>query len=284
MKSLSDLLSYKEVYVDGMNLAARSFHGMKGLSYKGKPTGMLYGVVRLVLDYIGPNRKIVFLWEGRGSIRKQKDKDYKSKRIPLGDRDDGFLDSLATVKAILPALGVDQVRCDGLEADDLAYYYASVGNHPILLVSNDSDWLAFASGSPRVDVLSGSLLLTERMVREKEGLSGLKLTELKILKGDPSDNVSGIPRLPTKLAQRMVAESEGDFYTFLKSIGEHKWAKVLEDNQDVLVRNMLLTMPLPIQGEGLKVTHGARDKGIASQILKEHGMELFVSKVEVWKC
>lgn len=282
MKSLSDLLSYREVYIDGMNLAARSFHGMKSLSYKGKPTGMLYGVVRLVLDYVGPNRKVVFLWEGRGSIRKQRDKDYKSKRIPLGDRDDGFLDSLATVKAILPALGVDQVRCDGLEADDLAYYYANVGNHPILLVSNDSDWLAFASGSPRVDILSGSLTLTEKMVREKEGLCGLKLAELKILKGDSSDNVSGIPRLPTKLAQRMVLESEGDFYTFLKSIGEHKWAKVLEDNQDILVRNLFLLNPLPIQGEGLKMTHGMRDKEIVFRMFKEHGVESFMEKMKLW--
>ena len=71
MKSLSDFKPYEVIYVDAMNLAYRSYHGIRGLSYHGRNTGMMYGIVRFIMEWQkkAPRVAITFLWEGRDSWR-----------------------------------------------------------------------------------------------------------------------------------------------------------------------------------------------------------------------
>ena len=38
--------------VDGSNLAHRAFHKFRNLSYKGEPTGLMYGFLRILQSYI----------------------------------------------------------------------------------------------------------------------------------------------------------------------------------------------------------------------------------------
>jgi 5'-3' exonuclease len=86
MKKISSPFpTYDYIFVDTMNLASISYFAQTRLSWNGKPTGMLFGVLRqiLFLKKKYPEAKIIFLWEGYNSIRKSKYTFYKSNGTSL---------------------------------------------------------------------------------------------------------------------------------------------------------------------------------------------------------
>jgi len=238
-KNLGEELSkhaYDVILVDAMNVSAIHFHSKQMLSYKGKPTGMLYGVMRLVrtLKDTYPLIPIVFLWEGKKSLRKAMYPEYKGNRLLKKDR--GFAESLADVSYALPLSGVIQISHLGLEADDLAGYYSTRYDRA-LLVSNDKDWWQFAEPG-KVDVMIKTEVFTYEKLQVRLGYPPEKIPLLKILKGDSSDNVSGIPRFPMKLAMQVLdkANTSADLISVVDSLSA-KWGKVLHDSSDLLKRN-----------------------------------------------
>jgi DNA polymerase-1 len=227
---------YDVILVDGMNVSAIHFHSKKMLSYKGKPTGMLYGVMRLVrtLKDTYPATPVVFLWEGRKNRRKGMYAEYKGNR--LLKRDQGFVESLADVSHALPMSGVAQCSHPRLEADDLAGYFSTKYDRA-LLVSNDKDWWQFAQ-SGKVDVMVKAEILTYEKLQMRVGFAPEKIPLMKILKGDSSDNIPGIPRFPMKLAIQAINKCK-DPYNLIPIVDllSPKWGKVLQDNEDILKRN-----------------------------------------------
>jgi len=53
-----------------------------------------------------------------------------------------------------------------------------------------------------------TILYDEKMVKERYGLSPSQLVDLKALKGDPSDNIPGIPSIGEKTAIKLLQEFE----------------------------------------------------------------------------
>lgn len=291
MKDMRAVKQYKKIVVDGMNLASRSHHGIKR-SWEGRPTGMLYGVVRFILSMrtLYPQAQIVFLWEGGDSKRKKLHPMYKANRA--GRTVDGtFGVCLEVTQKVVGWMGCDQVRHVGLEADDLAGWF--VGRTPededILLVSNDEDWWQFMG--PHVDILRKDTVETYAEVGLMLGFAPEKVGLFKVLTGDKSDGIPGIPRMSAKAAAALVTNC-GSYEEFrdldLKGINPswERWEKSIDVLwESVILRNaeLILYHPDWVEEDKVILTPGEPDAAGLRDALEDNGMVKMIEKLEALK-
>lgn len=282
MKTLDDLPNYDVILFDTMNLAAIQYYSKLQLSYKGKPTGMLFGVVQAVhsLHRMYPSAKMIFLWEGYKSLRKSRCAEYKANREK---KDNGFKNSLKDVKTALSLLPVEEVTHSGLEADDLAGYFCKhLKDKRILLVSNDRDWWEFVEEG-RVDVYSRNAIHTYSDLQVKLGFPPERIGMWKILKGDESDNVAGIPRFPSQLALDLVRSctSYKQFLEYPFKQSQLKWKNELQLCWDSVVeRNAMLILYHPewvVKKHLIQVKNGYKKRELLN-FLRSRGMNSLVKK------
>lgn len=282
MKNLLHRLTYDLIVVDTMNLAHRSHYGMKALSHNGKPTGMLYGIGRLVDDMqrLYPDARIVFLWEGLNSKRQSLFSDYKGNRKA---KDTDFGAALAQIPRLLLAAGVDQMYHIGLEADDMAGYLVEnlEESERALLVSMDEDWFQYLRPDT-VDIQRKKAVIeTYEDIRSKLGFPPERMGIYKILKGDKSDNISGIYRFPAPVAKALAFRCSD--YTELKTFPLTKvnpkwerWQKAIRDQwDDVIEKNaqLILWNEEWIREDDIVLIEGAYDSELLKELLLYHGME-----------
>ena len=284
MKSLSDFKPYGVMYVDAMNLMARSYHGMRDLVYKGKKTGMLYGVSRLFIDWLkkAPGIEIVMLWEGRDSWRKAKYPIYKANRGEHRSAEDRkeFWDCIDRVKYALPSMGITQGWCHTYEADDVVLCLAKIEKRKALFSSGDWDWWELADYGDILyqhkDILTRADM--DSMFEKKYGafpIAPSRLWLFKVLTGS-HDNVSGIPRFPKKLAANLCnleGVDETSIIPGLVRLGEAKWAERVTVNQWIIDRNLDLVRTSDVPVDEIEWVDGSFSQGMFSEILLKSGME-----------
>lgn len=277
---MDGIYDFDLILIDGMNLAARS--DWIDLSYEGEPVGMFYGFFRQVLDlrrrYSGD---IVVLWEGGRSWRKAKYPFYKANRNRRSESDNKkFYGRVDTLRDHLVLAGVHQRWCEGFEADDLAGYYVNLGETDrVLAVSKDQDWWQFLS-FPGVRVLYSKSLMDPSMAASELGFPVDKFVLWKIVTGDKSDNVQGIPRFPRKIAREMVEACDRyeEFVPWLVEHGHTSWAEKVRKSEWVLRQNADL---LCIDGRGvdpamIEETPGEYDEVGLSNIFHRYSMDSLV--------
>jgi len=299
LRSLDDDETYDYIYVDGLNLCFRNYHGMSSLEYRGYKTGMLYGVCRFFTTARSENRKakIVFLWEGRNSWRKDKYPFYKAKRDARNKGktyDSEFVESLEYIQQeVLPVMGVEQHSCETYEADDLASFYVHCHQtdyperrYKILLVSTDQDW--YSMSADNVNILYRKGVKNKAAIEKELGFSADKLILFKALKGDSSDEVGGIPNFRVATAIRLANEcgSFDEFADKLDEWGDTKWAEKVRANNDILVRNTELILPrYPLSHDPLDIINivaSVYDKEQLIEVLKARGMIETVNILRQW--
>lgn len=234
------------ILVDGMNVAIRYHYAMRLQDPKGFPTGMLYGTLRLVRhlqkDY--PQGEIVFLWEGTNSLRKSKCSSYKSNR---SNSNNYIVLCSQELQKALSYIGIKQVYCVGMEADDLAGYYVLKYSYrkQIILYSNDSDWWQYFKNNVKIRNSKG--FYSYASLKSTLGFPPEKIWMFKALKGDKTDNIKGIPRFPADLAVYLcnICEKIEEMYMFMshytvKKESHKKWIFELVRNKFLLERNVEL--------------------------------------------
>jgi 5'-3' exonuclease len=287
MKSLSDFRPYITMYVDAMNLLARSFYGMPMLEYKGKKTGMLMGVARLIIEWRRkyPELHIIFVWEGENNWRKAAQPIYKANRDknnaqkPLESKLE-FRDSLAVVKESLPAMGVNQVLAETFEADDTVWTVMRMTEGKKLFVSTDWDWWSLVDYG---DILYENTVMTEIELNAKftkkyncEPIPMSRIWMFKVLTGDPSDNISGVPMFPKKIAAILTADKSLTEDILIQGMIDHgypKWADKTTKHKWVFDRNLELVRIVPPPIEDLEwVMAPEYSEAAFGDVLLKYGM------------
>jgi 5'-3' exonuclease len=290
MKNLGSYRPYDVMYIDGMNLLTRSYHGMADLSYKGHRTGMLYGVSRLILDWRHKNNNMefVFLWEGKDSWRKKKYPIYKAQRHDTKSAQESadYFDALDRVKKALPSMGVRQGWADTYEADDLAATLAPLDNRNALYSSGDWDWWELRA--------YGTILYQHSDILSKEDMDFRfikkfnappvppdKLWLFKVLTGDPSDNVSGIPRFPKKLASALCnnGATPGSLVQILHKMGKRDLAEKVKANAWLIERNIDLLHSSSVPLDGITWIEPEYSQEGFGEVLLKSGMSSLYDKL-----
>jgi len=150
------------------------------------------------------------------------------------------------VRAVLDALGICTLDLDGFEADDILATLATYGRdagRDVVVVSGDRDTFQLVE-DPHVAVLytrrglSDTVRYDEAGIEERYGVPPALYPLLAALRGDPSDNLAGVPGVGEKTAARLAAK-----YKTLDALFEHadeqtpKLRQNLHEFEEVVRRN-----------------------------------------------
>jgi DNA polymerase-1 len=129
-------------------------------------------------------------------------------------------------KQVLEALRIPIFEAEGFEADDVIAAIARQAEArglDVLVVSGDLDTLQLVDGHTRVMVTSRGITETvvydEAKVRERFGFAPAQLPDYKSLRGDPSDNIPGLPGIGEKTAAALVRQF-GSIEALLERVSE----------------------------------------------------------------
>jgi DNA polymerase-1 len=176
------------------------------LSYKGQPTGVIYGFLNQVFALLKKTRpdEIVYTWDSRKSFRKRYCSTYKQGRKnqePDPELIDAFTQFKQLRRNILPELGfVNIFRQTGCEADDLIA--ALVMNDPkreFIVATSDDDMLQLLDYCDIYN-LSKDKQINANVFKEEVGIEPADWAKVKQIAGCTSDNVKGVPGIGEKTA------------------------------------------------------------------------------------
>src|SRR5207244_2025732 len=210
--------------VDGNNLAYRAFFALPEelATSEGFSTNALLGftnmLFKLLADY--KPKGVAVAWDTRPVHRHELLDTYKIERKPMP----GLLsEQFPYFRPIVEAFGYRNLEFDGWEADDVIATLATRADEAgvkTTVVSTDRD--AFQLVTDNVALMmtprgvSDVHVYTPERVEARLGIPPEKVPDFIALKGDPSDNIPGIPGIGDKTAGQLVAK-----YGSLEEVLEH---------------------------------------------------------------
>ena len=216
----------KIILVDGNNLMFRSYYataysGNIMKNSKGFPTNGLFGFVNMITKIINEeNPKLILVAFDIGkTFRHEQYDDYKGGRSETPDE---LKMQFPVAKEILDAMGIKYLEVVGYEADDIIGTYAKMidesQNYEGLIVSSDKDLLQLISNRVTVKLLKSKdyIMMDENKFMETYGVEPIRMTDLKGLMGDASDNIPGVKGIGEKTAIKLLTE-----YHSLENLYQH---------------------------------------------------------------
>ncbi|MEZ0363229.1 DNA polymerase I [Mycobacterium sp. pUA109] len=202
--------------LDGNSLAFRAFYALPAENFKtagGLTTNAVYGFTAMLINLLRdetPTHIAAAFDVSRQTFRAERYPEYKANRSTTPDEFRGQID---ITKEVLGALGITVLAEQGFEADDLIATLATQAEkegYRVLVVTGDRDSLQLVSDDvtvlyPRKGV-SELTRFTPEAVVEKYGLTPAQYPDFAALRGDPSDNLPGIPGVGEKTATKWIAE------------------------------------------------------------------------------
>ncbi|MDT5057797.1 MAG: polymerase [Mycobacterium sp.] len=202
--------------LDGNSLAYRAFYALPAENFKtqgGLTTNAVYGFTAMLINLLRdeqPSHIAAAFDVSRQTFRNDKYPEYKAGRSATPDEFRGQID---ITKEVLVALGITVLAEAGFEADDLIATLATQAEdegYRVLVVTGDRDSLQLVSDDvtvlyPRKGV-SELTRFTPEAVVEKYGLTPTQYPDFAALRGDPSDNLPGIPGVGEKTASKWIIE------------------------------------------------------------------------------
>lgn len=202
--------------LDGNSLAYRAFYALPAENFKtrsGLTTNAVYGFTAMLINLLrdeAPTHVAAAFDVSRQTFRTERFPEYKATRSSTPDEFRGQID---ITKEVLTALGITTLSEPGYEADDLIATLATQADaegYRVLVVTGDRDALQLVNDNvtvlyPRKGV-SDLTRFTPEAVVEKYGLTPAQYPDFAALRGDPSDNLPGIPGVGEKTASKWIVE------------------------------------------------------------------------------
>lgn len=247
--------------LDGHSIAYRAFFALPAENFKtvtGQTTNAVYGFTAMLINLLRdekPTHVAAAFDVSRQTFRAEAYPEYKANRSTTPDE---FRGQVELTKDVLGALGIPVMAIDGFEADDIIATLttrAVAEGFRVLIVTGDRDSIQLVDDNvtvlyPRKGV-SDLTRFTPEEVMAKYGLTPNQYPDYAALRGDPSDNLPGIPGVGEKTAAKWIREY-GDLNTLVDKVDEVKGkvGDALRANLSSVVLNRQLTelirdMPLP---------------------------------------
>jgi DNA polymerase I len=238
--------------LDGHSLAYRAFFALPIENFStttGQPTNAVYGFTAMLINVLRdekPTHVAVAFDRGEPTFRHEQYVEYKANRR---ETPEDFRSQLSLIFEVLDALGIRRLSAPGYEADDLIATLATQAaaqDMDVLIVTGDRDVLQLVSD--KVTVLMTRRGITEMTrftpatVAEKYGLSPAQYPDFAAVRGDPSDNLPGIPGVGEKTATKWIAEF-GSLQALVGRVDEVKGkaGDALREHLGNVLRNRQLT-------------------------------------------
>jgi DNA polymerase-1 len=200
--------------LDGMSLAFRAYFALPDTltTSSGVVTNALHGfvsmVANIVKDHEPASLAVAFDLPGE-TFRDEMVEDYKGGRA---ETPDDLPPQFEMIRQVMEALGIPVVEAPGYEADDVLATLATEARDrqcDVVVVTGDRDSFQLIE-DPHVRVLynrrgvSDYSLYDEAGIVERCGVPPSKYVLLAALRGDPSDNLPGVPGVGEKTAAKLL--------------------------------------------------------------------------------
>jgi DNA polymerase-1 len=250
----------KFLALDGNSLAYRAFFALPDTmtTLDGQVTNAVFGFCSMFANLMkdhSPDGVVVVFDRKEKTFRHERAPEYKAQREK---QPDSLYSQLDVIKEVLTAAGITVVDKAGFEGDDIIATVAQqlATGDELIIVTGDRDAYQLVQ-DPQVRVLynkrgvSDYALYDEAGIKERTGVQPSQYAEYAALRGDPSDNLDGVPGVGEKTAAKLI-----NTYGSLQSIFDHaaeqtpKLAKALEESQERVMRNaelMKLVQDVPIE-------------------------------------
>ena len=196
--------------LDGHSLAYRAFYALPVENFStttGQPTNAVYGFTSMLVNLLRdeqPSHVAVAFDVSRKSFRTDKFPEYKATRSKSPDE---FKGQVELIKEVVRALGITALELEGFEADDIIATLtnqATAQSMTVGIVSGDRDTFQLVDQNTTVlypkKGVSDLARMTPEAIEEKYGLTPTQYPDFAALRGDPSDNLPGIPGVGEKTA------------------------------------------------------------------------------------
>ena len=231
--------SVRLMLLDTYGLVYRAYFALPTLTTtKGLPIHAAYGFTMMLNKLIAdekPTHVIACFDKGMAAARVAMFPGYKANRTAMPDDLRG---QFALVRQVLDVFTIPIMELAGQEADDVIATLArqaEVAQQQTIVVTGDLDLLQIVDERTTVLVTRRGITelgrYTVEAVRERFDLDPSQLPDYRGLKGDPSDNLPGIPGVGEKTAIRLIraAGSLDDLLANPKLAGSPKLEKLVEE-------------------------------------------------------
>ena len=200
--------------LDGNSLTYRAFFAIPRdmVTASGQETNAVFGFTQMLISLLRdhePDGVAVAFDRPGGTFRHDRLPSYKANREK---QEDSLYQQLDLVRELVDALGLLVAEADGYEADDVIATLATVARdagRDVTVVTGDRDSYQLVE-DPHVQVLynkrgvSDYALYDEAGILERTGVRPADYVAYAALRGDPSDNLPGVPGVGEKTAAKLV--------------------------------------------------------------------------------
>jgi DNA polymerase I len=242
----------KLLLLDGHSLAYRAFYALREVAMStttGQPTNAVFGFTSMLINLLRdeePTHVAVAFDVSRKTFRSEAYAEYKAGRATTPE---DFRGQVTLIREVLDTLRIRSLAVEGFEADDVIATLTSQATQAgvsVLICTGDRDALQLVSDSvtvlyPRKGV-SDLTRFTPQAVQQKYGLSPVQYPDFAALRGDPSDNLPGIPGVGEKTAAKWIREF-GTLAALVEQVDtvKGKVGNSLREHLGSVIRNRRLT-------------------------------------------
>ena len=212
----------KITIIDGYSLLFRAYYataypGVEIMrSQQGVPTNAIFAFSNMLIKILNNAKEgeaiFVALDTGGTTFRKEQLETYKANRKPCPE---DLKTQFPIARDFLDSLGIFHYEKEGFEGDDVAGTVAKkaeAAGYEVLIYTSDKDYLQLIDDKITVNIirkgLSDTMLMTPESVKETYGFAPINIIDYKGLRGDPSDNLPGIPGVGEKTAVQLIQQYE----------------------------------------------------------------------------
>lgn len=242
----------KLILIDGNSLLYRAFFAMRYLSTSdGLPTNAVYGLTTMLLKVLEEKSDYVAVAfdTPKPTFRHEEYEHYKAHRPEAPDE----LKAQAPVaRELIRAFNIPVIEVEGYEADDIIAVMAREAEDKgvrTTIVTGDLDALQLVSDDVSVMTtikgVSDTVVYDPQAVEDRFGIKPEQMADFKGLKGDPSDNIPGVPGIGDKTAAALLAQygTVENLLDHMDELREGRAKKALQEHRDqALLSKRLATL------------------------------------------
>lgn len=271
------------IILDGNALIHRAYHALPPFkTKKGQLVNAVYGFTSILFKLIRdlkPDYLAATFDLAGPTFRHKEYQEYKAKRIKPPQE---LYDQIPLIKEIVKALEIPIYQKKGFEADDLigtiVEKVAKKLEVKSIIVTGDLDTLQLINKNTEVYTPKGgkeTIIYDSEAVKKRYGLTPKQMVGFKGLKGDPSDNIPGVPGIGEKTAIELIKKFNNleNLYQSLETsdLNPKLKARLLEYKEDAFFSQRLVTIKrdVPFDFDLMKCRWGKFNHSKVVKLLKK---------------
>ena len=261
--------------IDANSIVHRAYHALPNLmTSKGAHTGAIYGFLTIFLRIVAelsPTHVAAAFDLKAPTFRHRLYAPYKGTRKPM---DAELAEQFEPLKELLALMRVPVVNKEGYEADDILGTLSAHTDDDTVILTGDRDSFQLVSPTTRIywtkkGVSDVEVIDLARLAAD--GFTPQSFIDYKALRGDPSDNIPGVPGVGEKTAKALLEQ-----YKTLDEVLNHasevkgKLGETLSASREIAELSRTLAtidkdVPLEIDEESLRFS-GVYSEDVRSRL------------------